>query len=303
MVEDRGMASASGLFNVKDADWDAEILNLLGLERSQLPPVINRSEVVGSVTSKAASEFGLGKGTLVVAGSGDGFLANLGSGCDDSSQIAVTLGTSAVARQSLAEPVLSSSSGTFCYRADADAYLLGCAGSNGGNVLDWGHRIFGRRDDQRVSDDLPIFIPLLHGERSPEWNPSLKASWHGLAAHHTAADLSRSLLEGVIFNLAQFVEIVRMTSNKAPARLVLSGNAFLNPLAAPMLAAVTEIPTDLPQAPGLASLRGAAICALRALSLPAPPLHLDEVAPLKQPALLERYHIYRRLRASAAASF
>ena len=301
-VEDRGTASASGLFNVKDGDWDAEILSLIGIERSQLPPLVNRNEIVGSVTSRAASEFGLGKGTLVVAGSGDGFLANVGSGCEDPTKIAVTLGTSAVARQALLQPVLNHSSGTFCYRADASTYLLGCAGSNGGNVLDWGRQNFGNTDDSEVSEDIPIFIPLLHGERSPEWDPLLRASWHGLTAQHTAADLSRSILEGVIFNLAHFIEIVTMTSGEAAARIVLSGNGFLNPLAAPMLAAVAEIPTDLPRAPGLMSLRGAAICALRALALPVPPLHLEEVSPLKQQRLLERYHSYRRLRASAGAS-
>src|SRR5262249_19949046 len=196
------------------------------------------------------------------------------------------------------QPMLNSSSGTFCYRADAGTYLLGCAGSNGGNVLDWGRRIFGSKDESEVSDDLPIFIPLLHGERAPEWNPSLRASWHGLTAQHTAADLSRSILEGVIFNLVYFIEIVRETSGEAARELVLSGNGFLQPLAAPMLAAVKGIPTALPRTPGLASLRGAGICALRALALPVPLLHLEEVLPLKQQSLLERYHTYRRLRAS-----
>ena len=50
----------------------------------------------------------------------------------------MTLGTSAVARQSLTKPALDLLAGTFCYRAAEDAYILGCAGSNGGNVLDWG---------------------------------------------------------------------------------------------------------------------------------------------------------------------
>jgi sugar (pentulose or hexulose) kinase len=216
--------------------------------------------------------------------------------------MAVTLGTSAVARQTVQYPVLNTSSGTFCYRADGSTYLLGCAGSNGGNVLDWGRQIFGSIDNGEVADDLPIFIPLLHGERSPDWNPALRASWHRLTAQHTAADLFRSILEGVIFNLAHFIEIVRMTSGVTPTDLVLSGNGFLDPLAAPMLSAVAGIRTLLPRAPGLASLRGAAICALRALVLPVPPLHLQEVSPLKQPALAQRYQAYRLLRPSVAAS-
>jgi len=143
----------------------------------------------------------------------------------------------------------------------------------------------------------------LHGERSPDWNPALRASWHRLTARHTAADLSRSILEGVIFNLAHFIEIVRMTSGVTPTDLVLSGNGFLDPLAAPILSAVAGIRTLLPRTPGLASLRGAAICALRALRKPVvPPLQVDEVSPLKQSTLVQRYQVYRHLRASAAAS-
>ncbi|PYS40456.1 MAG: hypothetical protein DMG14_10520 [Acidobacteria bacterium] len=295
-IEDHGIASASGLFNITKGDWDSELLDIVGLEPAHLPRITSRTEIVGRLTSNAAAEFGLAAGIPLVAGSGDGFLANMGSDAEVPSKIAVTLGTSAVARQTLTWPVLDLSAGTFCYRADETAYLLGCAGSNGGNVLDWGRRIFGTLKDAEVSEDPPIFIPLLHGERSPDWNPHLTGSWHGLTAHHTAADLSRSILEGVIFNLAHFIEIIQNTSRERATDLVLSGNGFLHPMAAPMLAAVTGISTWMPTTPGLASLRGAGICALRALGQPTPALYVNSVARLNDGKILRRYAEYRRLR-------
>jgi gluconokinase len=295
-IEDHGVASASGLFNVANGDWDSEVLNIVGLELGILAPVISRTEITGRVTRNAAAEFGLTEGIPVVAGSGDGFLANLGSDCEAPARLAVTLGTSAAARQTLNRPVLDLAAGTFCYRADEDAFILGCAGSNGGNILDWGRQILGDLPDAAASEDLPIFIPLLHGERSPDWDPHLTGTWYGLTARHTAADLSRSILEGVIFNLAHFIEIVQQTSGERAADLVLSGNGFLHPLAAPMLASVAGISTWMPQTPGLASLRGAGVCALRALAQPTPAQEVHLIEPLTDANILDRYHEYRRLR-------
>src|SRR5262249_32705894 len=179
-----------------------------------LPRICRRTEIIGQVTSSAAADFGLPEGVPVVAGTGDGFLANVGSDCEVPSRIAVSLGTSAVTRQTLFRPVGDSAAGTFCYRADEDAFLLGCAGSNGGNVLDWGRQVLGTPRDAISVEDPPIFIPLLHGERSPDWNLHLTGSWHRLTWRHTAAHLSRSILESVVFNLAHFVEIVQRTSRE-----------------------------------------------------------------------------------------
>jgi len=267
-----------------------------------LPPVQDRTEIAGRVTSIAASEFGLPANAAVINGSGDGFLANLGSECETPAKIAVTLGTSAVARQTVTRPVLNSSSGTFCYKAADDAYLLGCAGNNGGNVLDWGRSVLGTLEDAGLSSDPPIFIPLLFGERSPEWNPQLTGSWHGLTAQHTVTDLSRSILEGVIFNVAYFVDIVQSTSGHKASEIVLSGNGFLHSLAAPLLATVVDPTVRMPSQPGLTSLRGAGVCALRALGPPIPSLRAEIVRPLADLKIRERYHRYRKIRLVLAGS-
>ncbi len=301
-IEDHGTASASGLFDIRQGDWASEVLNVLSLGRKHLPNIAGRTEVIGYVTRNAAADFKLKEGIPVVAGSGDGFLANVGSDCDVPERIAVTLGTSAVVRQTLDHAVVDSAAGTFCYRADENAYLLGCAGSNGGNVLDWGRRVLSTAGQQKSVEDPPIFIPTLHGERSPEWDPHLRGSWYGLSARHTAADLWTSILEGVMFNLAHYVEIVQRTSRKTATDLVLSGNGFLDQETAPILANVVRLATWTPTTPGLASLRGAGICALRALGEPTPGLSVDRVSPLTDARLLQRYRDYRRLRGPSGLS-
>jgi sugar (pentulose or hexulose) kinase len=106
----------------------------------------------------------------------------------------------------------------------------------------------------------------------------------------------RSILEGVIFNLAHFVEIVQNTSGVSASGLVLSGSGFLDPLAAPLLTSVAGIPVWMPKNPGLMSLRGVAVCALRAMNRAVPPLELQQIRPVADPKILQRYAGYRRFR-------
>jgi gluconokinase len=299
-MEDYGIASSSGLFNEQQRVWDSEILSLIEVAPACFPQVTSRDSIVGRVSKEGAAELALREGIAVVNGTGDGFAAHLGSGCEKSDSISVTLGTSAVVRQTMPRPVLEPAAGTFCYVADENAYLLGCAGSNGGNILDWGRTVLGESRNAQAGSDLPVFIPLLHGERSPEWDPGLTGSWYGLTARHTAADLSRSILEGVIFNFGYFLDIVQQASGVRATRLVLSGNGFLDPLAAPILAAITDTSVQTTDRPGLMTLRGNAVCGLRALGEDVPVLMSRMIKPSDDPKMLQRYAEYRRFRGTLA---
>jgi gluconokinase len=231
-----------------------------------------------------------------VNGSGDGFFATLGSDCVRPGRVSISLGTSASARQTLNDPALDESAGTFCYRAAAGSFLLGCASNNGGNVLDWGRSIFGSAE-AAPSRIPPVFLPQLHGERSPDWNPRLTGSWHGLTSLHTSADLSRSILEGVVFNLAHYAEILQRVSGVRSEQIVLSGNGFLEPATAHVLAGLVKAEVRMPVEPGFMTLRGAAICAFEALGAEVPPLHTTVVRRKEEPGLRERFERYKALRA------
>jgi gluconokinase len=299
-VEDHGTASSSGLYNVRDSDWDPDLTRRVQLDPGTLPKLIHRDAIAGHVTPEATRRYGLPSGTPVIAGSGDGFLANLGSGCGIPTRIAVTLGTSSSVRQVLSSPVLDDAAGTFCYRAHENAFLFGCASSNGGNVLDWARILFGGLPEEPVQrSDLPTFLPLLNGERSPEWDAALTASWTGVTSLHGRDELARSVIDGVIFNLAHYVDILEHGSGVRASEVVLSGNGFLNPLAAETLASVLDARVLQPRAQGLASLRGAAVCGLQALGVdPLAALERllsdsDTVVPAMVPTTRKRYLRYR----------
>ncbi len=301
-IEDHGTASATGLYNTLGETWDQRILDAVPLEASNLVDLGERDAIIGKTTD-AAARYGIAPGIPLIAGSGDGFLANLGSGCEDPARVAITLGTSSSVRQVLPVPVLNDGAGTFCYRADTGSYLLGCASNNGGNVLEWARSMFGSLPPSATKTAaLPTFIPLLNGERSPEWNPALKASWHDVEAHHTKEDLAAAVISGVVFNLAHYVEIIERSSGVPPKQFILSGNGFLNTAACETLAAVVSGEVIRPRNQGLASLRGAAVCALRGLGVD-PSAHLerliddsDRISPADASAIRDRYRRYRAIR-------
>jgi sugar (pentulose or hexulose) kinase len=180
---------------------------------------------------------------------------------------------------------------------------LGCASSNGGNALDWARREFGIFDSMEIPKrDIPIFLPWLNGERSLEWNPDLRPQWRERKPDHTPEELFRSVLEGVLFNLAQYVEVVERVSGVRANQIVLSGNGFLDSAVAPILAALVSRPTLLPESSGLGTLRGTAVCAWRALGHDAAPAvekllaRASHIVPLDDDRLLSRYARFKHLR-------
>ena len=267
-VEDTSSASASGLLNLESGEWDSEVLDLLRLSPAAMPRIVDPAEIAGHLKPEAAERLDLPPKLPVVAGGGDGFLANIGSGCRNATTIAVTCGTTASVRKLVSEPFVDPDAGTFCYRYDQTQFLLGCASSNGGNVLDWGRRVLeGLEFNKDASPDPPLFIPFLRGERSPFWDSRLRAEWHGLAAEHDVQDLRRAVVEGLAFHLAIYVEQVDRVSKLDSDTAVLSGNGFREPALASLLASVLPQRTRIPHGAGLATLRGAARCAFWALEM------------------------------------
>jgi sugar (pentulose or hexulose) kinase len=113
------------------------------------------------------------------------------------------------------------------------------------------------------------------------------------------------VVEGVAFNLAHYVEILEATSQMAARQVILSGNGFLEPSISRILASLVRAEVLMPPAAGMATLRGAAVSAWRALGHD-PALAIEgvvdraeRVATLADHALVERYGRYKQLRVRA----
>ena len=192
--------------------------------------------------------------------------------------------------------------GLWRYRVDARRALVGGATSEGGNVLAWCRRHLALPADPTALDAALASaepdghgltaLPFLAGERSPGWRPEARAAVTGLSLGTGAVEITRALLEGVAFRLAEVYDRLRPLA--PPDHIVVgTGGALAHS------SAWAQIVTDalgVPVALGgdsEASARGAALLALEALgvAIPEAPTPLRVLQP--SPARHTRYRAAR----------
>ena len=231
---DFGLASTTGLLDIRQLTWDQEALSAAGVSEQRLPSLVSPSAVVGGLTKQAAEDTGLSAQLPVVAGSSDGALANLGAGAVEAGQVVVTVGTSGAIRKVLDDPWLDSRERTWCYLLAEGRWFAGGAINNGGLALQWvRQQLYGElaadagyRQLLEDAASVPpgaggvLLLPYLAGERSPHWDPAARAVIHGLGLEHTRAHVARAALEGVAFCLADVWEALAGDEDQIqPARL------------------------------------------------------------------------------------
>lgn len=272
VVTELSSASASGLLDLSSRGWDPAVLDLVGVSAEQLPPVLPTTEVLGMAPA-AAGRLGLRTGLPVVAGAGDGPLANLGSGAVAPGVAGLSLGTSGAVRAVVAEPHVDEGGRLFCYALTEDAWVVGGAVSNGGVVTKWAVDTFGRPPattvgrpgggrgvaggtgeeedsaEERVMDlaatappgcDGLVMLPYLLAERAPLWDPDLPGAYLGLRRGHGPAHLVRAAVEGVAVQLAA---VTREVDRVQPLHEVrATGGAFRSSLWLDVVAAALDRP-------------------------------------------------------------
>jgi gluconokinase len=225
-VIDHSLASGTGLLDLGRMDWDEEALGLAGIEAGQLARLVGTTERL-ELSRDAADAVGLEAGTPVVAGAGDGPLANLGLGAVAPGVAACSIGTSGALRVVVAEPAVDPSRRVYCYALAPGRWVVGGAINNGGVVLEWtGEALapdLGEHPEAELvaiaerapagSDGL-IMLPYLLSERAPHWDPLPRGAYVGLTNSHRREHLIRAALEGVCQQLALVLASVREAGNE-----------------------------------------------------------------------------------------
>ncbi len=220
-IIDPGMAGAQGMLNIGTFNWDDKILDILKLSPSRLSQIVPALTVKKLTSVFIANETGLPSGFPVHIGSGDGILANIALTSAGSKMIVSTIGTSGALRLTERNPLLDPQRRTWTYPFDENHWINGGAINNAGLAASWLYRLFPRQaeyDASLYSEDVYetfdrqaesiapgsnglVFIPLLTGERSPDWNASVRGMMFGLDYSHGREHLIRAALEGVMFRM------------------------------------------------------------------------------------------------------
>ena len=314
-------AQGTLFYDMAGQKWADELVQLAGLDRKALPELIKPTDIIGKVTAKAAADTGLPEGTVIVCGTSDSAVEDYGAGAIEPGDCIVKLATAGNVNVMTAEPhpfpttltyshvvpgmwytVSATNAAALCQRWFRDTF---CQAEKAEAQLR-GEKVFALMD-RLAEQSAPgaggvMFHPYLQGERSPYWDPKLRASFTGVSISSAKGDFIRALLEGVAFSLRDCfgtIEEMKLPVN----RIFLIGGGARGKLWGDIVCNVFNLPLKVPT-PGDASFGTALLAAVGAGVFPDSRsavrqcLHIDrEIKPDSELAgfYREKFQAYRRI--------
>lgn len=287
------IASATGLFNIFNLDWDEQALKVAGITRDQLPELVEPTDTITNMNMTTSKVTSIPMDVPFVFGASDGVLSNLGVNAIDPGVVAVTIGTSGAVRVVVDKPMVDPNGKLFCYALTKDKWVVGGPVNNGGIVFRWVRdQLFEPEkitaEQMKVStydiltqiaEKIPagsdglLFHPYLGGERAPIWDADARGSFFGLTRQHTRAHMVRSSLEGIVYNLYMVMLMIEGVAGK-PKSIQATGGFARSELWRQMLADIFEQDVTIPES-FESSCLGAAVLGMYSLG------YVDDLSAVK----------------------
>jgi glycerol kinase len=265
-------ASRTLLYSLTGHHWDAELLELFGVERGMLPEV---RPTCGSFGELDQSLFGFSCPILSVVG--DQQASMFAQGCSEPGIIKNTYGTGLflmmntgprpqVSRQLISTIAWQLGTGEFSYALEGSVFI-------GGAVVQW------LRDELQLvrksseiedlasgaeSNDGVYFVPALAGLGAPYWDPAARGLIIGITRRTTRAHLARAALEALAYQTRDVAEIM-CAENQAPLKkLQVDGGACANNFLMQFQADLLGVPVERPAVIEITALGAAGLAGIQA---------------------------------------
>jgi gluconokinase len=256
------MASATGLYNVAQREWDEELCKVCHVDPEELPLISEESENR--------------EGPRIFTAIGDGAAGNLGSGADRAGIIAINIGTSAAVRMMQTNHQAAQTKvpfGLFRYIVDAQRSVMGGAVSNAGNLRVWCLRNMQLKESEadralsraKAPADALTVLPFWAGERAPTWPERQLGVIDGLNQSTRATDILRATTTAVLYRLAQIFDLIEEATAR-PRRIIVSGGIVHSMAAIKLLADAIGRDVEIARE-AEASLRGAVVHVLTQMGI------------------------------------
>ncbi len=220
----------SGFADAQTGAWSEELIGLMGVDIDKLPRIVEPWHVVGEVTEAAAREFGLAPETIIAAGCGDTAASALGGGITRAGMIFDVAGTAAVLAgctdqyvadvknralitmrsviPGLWNPLAYIAGGGIALRWFRDQFYNALRGQPQALESDLYDEMIAAAADIPAGSEGLLFSPHLGGRICPA-TPEMRGAWRGFSWGHTQAHFTRSVLEGIAYEYAYYLGILR----------------------------------------------------------------------------------------------
>ncbi|RKF18786.1 pentose kinase [Alginatibacterium sediminis] len=255
IATDHSEASCFYLMDAYSQQWDLELLELFSIKAQQLPPIVESHTIIG-YTQAAVTHTGLPIGIPVIAGAADMVATLIGSGVCSPGQASDSTGTSTLltvlgSQANTANPLLNNV--LINQHVWGNFSILDA----GGDAMRWARLAFHdnqksyqemlttARDSALGSSQL-MFLPYLSGERTNAASRS-RAQFFGLSRNHRAADLYRSILEGVAMAAQRNLQLMRKQDHSPVTQVIASGGGAKDRFWLEIKASIYDLPIVKPE--------------------------------------------------------
>jgi xylulokinase len=265
-VTDMSDASGTSWLHTEERCWSKRLLDYCQLDESQVPRLVEGTEVSGTLRPALAERWGMSSTTVVAGGGGDNAASGCGVGALAPGTGFISIGTSGVifvsADRYRANP--ESAVHAFCHAVPNTWHQMGVALSAAGS-LDWIAGILDAQADKLVRGLGPSpvgpgaiqFLPYLSGERTPHNDAKVRGAFVGLDRVHGRSDLVQAVLEGVAFSFRDCLDAVTIPLGE-PAQLLAVGGGARSRYWLSIIATVLDLRIGVPAGGEVGAALGAA---------------------------------------------
>jgi len=271
-ITDPTNASRTMLMNLETLDWDAELLEILGVPRSLLPEIRPSSDprFYGKTTKS-----GPFRGEVPVCGAlGDQQAATVGQTCFSPGEAKNTYGTGCFMLLNTGPEIVRSRNGlltTVCYQLGDQPPIFALEGSiaMAGATVQWlrdnlkliSHAAETEAIAQSVADSGGCYlVPAFSGLFAPHWRSDARGVIVGLTRYVNRAHIVRAALESICYQTREVLDAMNADSGVPLQALKVDGGATANNFLMQLQADILGVKVIRPQVAETTSL-GAAYAA------------------------------------------
>ena len=232
-VSDPYDASGTLWLDVAQRAWSEELLSACGLHRRHMPSLVEGNQPSATLRADIAQLFGMPPSVVVAGGAGDNAASAIGTGVIDSGQAFLSLRSSGVLFVATDEfrPSPNKAPHAFCH-ALPDRWHQMSVMLTASSALDWAARLLGFENSSSavtaaktrgLQTDTPLFLPYLHGERTPHSDPDARGVFFGMTSQTERADLIIAVLEGVALAFADGLDTLLAAGGEVGVITVVGG--------------------------------------------------------------------------------
>lgn len=217
LCTDYTYGSRSSLMNIHNHQWDPELLDLFQVEKEKLCGLVEPGSICGRVTKEFSELTGCPAGIPVITAGGDQQCGAIGQGVVRKGVLSATAGTGGFLITATNEVPENLEPDVICnFSSIKGQYILESSVLTCCSAFDWFRREFYKDCSyDEINEALAsspvgangcICLPYFQGRGTPDWNNLAKAVFANVTLGITRADMLRSLLEGICYEIGNGID-------------------------------------------------------------------------------------------------